>query len=124
MSTQKRKDTVLQLYVPVAGLDVLWCHELDFQKCCDPLFAQINPKEAIAAGLPVGAGMPVGAVPRYHVVNAFIVIHDDVTGKDTPTALGQLDIYGTIVVRPVVKPAWWEDVKHERPGLGNVIKME
>lgn len=124
MSEQKRKNTILEVYVPVSGLaDILYCHEMDFQRVTIPLFVSPSGTDALKAGIAPGTMIPMGAALAFHIVNAFIEIEDS-SGEKHGKAIGQIDIYGTIVTRPIAQPSWWKEDKHQRPGLGNVIKLE
>lgn len=109
---EKKTNTILQIYPGVAGLDVLYCHVMDWQPIATPITAPAGPQA-------VGQQVIVGCTSYFHCVNIFEEF-DSPEGfnKKEGRALGQMNFFGTVATREVAPPSWWNNHKHDRPGFG------
>lgn len=99
---------VMQCFVPVGEIGILYCAENDFQPVTVPLCIP-HPDGKLFGN----AGIQIGAALKFHLVAAYQEYMEENPLTLKPAAkhkcIGSIEIYGTIVVRKIVAPDWWSE---------------
>jgi len=110
MADKDKPKLIYQCFAPVGELVVLYCAEFDLNMVLVPYV--VNDGKGM-----LGNSQIAGFTHKWIIMNAWSEYEDRITGQLEHKCLGTIEIFGTIVTRKVLKPAWFEERKNEKPSV-------